>query len=86
MTKEEFIQEFHAIFGHKFENNLEVMWNWIQQYAEQEVRRERGKIDTVLRVVEKTLVMYLGNKGAKEAMELIAGTLLSLSKDKREDK
>ena len=27
-TKKDFIQEFHAIFGNTFDNNLEIMWQW----------------------------------------------------------
>lgn len=37
--KEEFIQEFHAIFGHEFDNNIEVMWNWIDQAIAQKVKK-----------------------------------------------
>lgn len=36
--KEEFIQEFHAIFGNTFDKNLEVMWQWISTHTQNEVR------------------------------------------------
>jgi hypothetical protein len=43
-TKKQFIEEFHAIFGHEHENNIDIMWNWIDRALSQREEEERKNL------------------------------------------
>ncbi len=42
--REEVVQEFHAIFGNTFDNNLNLMYKWIETHTQKKVEEKIERV------------------------------------------